>query len=99
VSETLAGPGVSHFFHRRQKTENKTFMKITVKLFASLRKDRFAIEKREYNPGQSVRDVLAGLDITEGEAAILFINSRHADPATILNEGDTLAVFPPVGGG
>lgn len=74
-------------------------MTITVKLFASLRKNRFAIEGRKYESGQSVRDVLAGLDIPEEEAAIIFINGRHADLPSILKEGDTLAIFPPLGGG
>jgi sulfur-carrier protein len=74
-------------------------MKITVKLFASLRKGRFAVEERRYETGRSVGDILADLGIPEAEAAIIFVNSRHALPATILYEGDTLAIFPPVGGG
>ncbi len=46
-----------------------------------------------------VRHVVAVLNILEKEAAIIFVNSRHADFETVLKEGDTLAIFPPVGGG
>jgi molybdopterin synthase sulfur carrier subunit len=74
-------------------------VKVTVKLFASLRKDRFAVDDFEYQEGATVGHILASLRIPEEEAAIIFINGRHAEPDSPLKEGDLLAIFPPVGGG
>jgi molybdopterin synthase sulfur carrier subunit len=82
-----------------QLSEAHIRMKVTVKLFASLRKDRFAVDERDYQEGATVGHILASLNIPEEEAAIIFINGRHAEPASPLQEGDLLAIFPPVGGG
>jgi molybdopterin synthase sulfur carrier subunit len=74
-------------------------VKISVKLFATLRKDRFSLGERDYPEGATVRDILASLMIPDREAAIIFINGRHGGPDSPLKEGDLLAIFPPVGGG
>ncbi len=74
-------------------------VKVTVKLFASLRKDRFAVDDFDYQEGVTVGHILVSLRIPEEEAAIIFINGRHAEPDSPLGEGDRLAIFPPVGGG
>jgi molybdopterin synthase sulfur carrier subunit len=74
-------------------------VKVTVKLFASLRKDRFAVDDRDYQDCATVGHILSSLNISEEEAAIIFINGRHAEPDSPLKEGDLLAIFPPVGGG
>lgn len=74
-------------------------MKLAVKLFATLRLNRFDQKSLDLPDNSAVKDVVNLLEIPEKEAAILFINSRHAQLETILHEGDTLAIFPPVGGG
>lgn len=74
-------------------------MKVTVKLFASLRKDRFAVHDFDFQEGTTVSHILASLQIPEEEAAIIFINARHGEPDSPLKDGDLLAIFPPVGGG
>ncbi|HAE22695.1 MAG TPA: molybdopterin synthase sulfur carrier subunit [Spirochaetaceae bacterium] len=74
-------------------------MTITIKLFASLRQGRFESESRALAEGSSVLDALELVGVSAAEAAVLFVNSRHAGPKHILAEGDSLAVFPPVGGG
>lgn len=74
-------------------------MKVTVKLFATLRKERFAVEDREYGAGTTIGEVIRDLGIPEKEAALLFVDGRHASPDRVLAHGETLAVFPPVGGG
>ena len=74
-------------------------MKITVKLFATLRRGRFDQKTMECDEGVSIHDIVKMLEIPEKEAAIIFVNSRHAEFHTVLKEGDTLAIFPPVGGG
>jgi molybdopterin synthase sulfur carrier subunit len=73
-------------------------MRITVKLFATFRKGRFDTEVREVPPGATVSSVIDGMQLP-GSVGIIFVNSRHADPKRELEDGDTLAVFPLVGGG
>ncbi len=74
-------------------------MKITVKLFATLRDQRF--DKSDINcpEGASVSDILKIIKLAEDEVAIIFLNGRHAEFDDIINENDTLAFFPPIGGG
>lgn len=74
-------------------------MKITVKLFATLRKGRFDREIMDCVDASMVIDIIRELKIPEKEAAIIFVNSRHAELDTVLQERDTLAIFPPIGGG
>jgi sulfur-carrier protein len=74
-------------------------MIITVKLFATLRAGRFKVETREYPPLATVGHVAADLNIAKEELAMILINGHSAEPDKQLNDGDTLALFPPVGGG
>lgn len=73
-------------------------MRIRVKLFASFREGRFQEEIRDYHPGAKVSEVAAELGLAE-EPSVIFVNNRHAELKQVLEEGDTLALFPPVGGG
>ncbi len=73
--------------------------RVTIKLFASLRDGRFSVDTVEFERSPSVVDVIRYLRISQKEAALILVNSRHADLSTALNDGDTLAIFPPVGGG
>jgi len=72
---------------------------VTVKLFASLRNGRFKEKQWEYVPGMSISRILEELKIDSKDAGILLVNSRHAEPDYQLQEGDTLAIFPLIGGG
>jgi molybdopterin converting factor small subunit len=74
-------------------------MQVTVKLFATLRQGRFDIDTLDLNPGATVGDVVQEFGIPEKEVTLIFINGRHADFTSVLHGGDTLAMFPPVGGG
>ena len=74
-------------------------MKITVKLFAFFRQDRFKEEVREYPDTTTVSDVIAGLDIDAEEVGVTMINSRHCSLDSPLREGNVLAIFPVIGGG
>lgn len=74
-------------------------MHITVKLFATLRQGRFNEEEREYTSGTTIGHIIRTLGINEKEAALIFVNGRHAETGEGLHDGDTLAVFPPIGGG
>lgn len=74
-------------------------MKITVKLFATFQKGRFVIEQREYPAGTLVGSIIAELQIPEELLGIVMINHRHVKLDRELVDGDTLAIFPLVGGG
>lgn len=74
-------------------------MTVTVKLFASLSTGRFAVGVFDDEAARTVRDILAFLEIPEDEVSIIFINGRHEDVRAAVRDGDTLALFPPVGGG
>ena len=74
-------------------------MKITVKLFAVFRNDRFKVEDREYPNNTTVGDVLASLDIENPELGVALINGRHVTVEQELSDGQTLSLFPKVGGG
>ncbi|HOX33297.1 MAG TPA: MoaD/ThiS family protein [Spirochaetales bacterium] len=74
-------------------------MKVTIKLFASLRAGRFDSEQRELPAGSDLAAAITAAGVEAREAAVVFVNSRHAEPARPLAEGDVVAIFPPVGGG
>lgn len=74
-------------------------MQVTVKLFASFRVGRFKVEEREVPVGTDIAHIVRELDIAEDELGIVMVNGRHADLTQSLNEGDSLALFPLVGGG
>lgn len=74
-------------------------MKITVKLFATFRLGRFDIEVRDYPQGTKVSEVVDELELSRDKLGILMVNSRHVDLDRVLVDGETLAIFPLVGGG
>lgn len=74
-------------------------MQITLKLFATFRNDRFKVALQEISAGTDCRAVVLGLGLTEEEIGVLLVNGRHATLDHILHEGDTLSLFPLVGGG
>ena len=74
-------------------------MKVTLKLFASFRTGRFDIETADYPPGTTVADVVESLKLPRTELGITMINSRHVKLDHLLADGDTLALFPLLGGG
>jgi molybdopterin converting factor small subunit len=73
-------------------------MRVTVKLFAAFRKGRFDSEVREVPSGTTVSNVVDEVRLP-GSIGIIFVNSRHADLSRELTDGDTLSIFPLVGGG
>jgi molybdopterin converting factor small subunit len=74
-------------------------MRITVKLFATFRKGRFDAEVREVPPGTTVSRIVDDVQLPVRELGIILVNGRHADRSRELSDGDTLALFPLVGGG
>jgi molybdopterin converting factor small subunit len=74
-------------------------MRITVKLFATFRINRFDIEAREYPDGTTVEQIVDELELPREKLGIVMVNSRHVDLDREMSDGETLAIFPLVGGG
>jgi len=74
-------------------------MKIKVKLFASLRHERFSEIEVEIDRVADVDFILDEYSLKREDVAIVFINGKHADYKTTINDGDDIALFPPIGGG
>ncbi len=74
-------------------------MKLTVKLFAYFRDNRFVAEVHDYPDNITVGDIVDGLGIDRNEIGITMLNSKHCSFEDRPAESDTLAIFPMVGGG
>ena len=72
---------------------------IEIRLFATFREGREKIYYMEAEKIKKVSDALEILRIPEEEVAICLINGRHSSVEEEVQNGDILAVFPPVGGG
>jgi len=84
-------------------------MRVTLKLFATLT-DYLPIDKRRSNqltlevkPQATVAEVIAPFDLPPKQVHLVLINGHFVPPAErasrTLNEGDVLAVWPPIAGG
>ena len=73
-------------------------MQVTVKLFAELREGRFDVENSELAEQSRVMDVVQGLNIPLDQVQICLVNGRDANADHVIQNGDTVSLFPPVGG-
>ena len=74
-------------------------MQVTVKLFADLREGRFEVESTEVADQSRVTDVVQSLNIPPDQVKICLVNGRDAGTDRVIQNGDTVSLFPPVGGG
>jgi len=74
-------------------------IKVTVRLFATLRQGRFKEQVFNYDEGTTVADVIEQLSIPHKELGIVFLNGKHTELEQTLRDTDILSIFPPVGGG
>lgn len=74
-------------------------MKVTVKLFADLRKGRFEEKVFDIDNSADVDYLMNMIGVKHDDTAIVLINGRHAEWNTVISDGDTVAIFPPTGGG
>lgn len=72
---------------------------IEVRVFATLRQGRDKIIMMNANDISCAGDIIQKLNIPEDEVSILLINGFHQKPESNVNDGDIVALFPPVGGG
>ena len=74
-------------------------MRLTVKLFAFFRDNRFKEKIADYPEGTTVEDIIRSLGIKPDEVGVTMINSRHCTLQQVPAAGDQLAIFPVIGGG
>ena len=76
-------------------------MKVRVKLFAHYRDGKFREREMELPEGVTAGQVIEtlGLDLEKLPLGIVLIDGRHATMETELREGQTLSLFPRIGGG
>ena len=74
-------------------------MNIEVRLFATFREGREKKYFLKVQEGTKLIDIIKRLEINKEEVSIALINGIDGTLDRTLNEGDILALFPPVGGG
>jgi len=74
-------------------------MKITIKLFATLRDFGPDIQEMSVSENSTIEKVVKSLNLPEEIPLLTIVNGVHTDSKEVLKEGDVLALFPPVGGG
>ena len=76
-------------------------MRVTVRLFAMLRERAGAREVTlELPEGACVRDAIAALGgVADGLPVVMAVNREYAREDSVLDQGDELALIPPVSGG
>ena len=79
-------------------------MKIEIALYATLSQYLPAgAESRkavlEVRDGATALDVMNQLGIPQEYPNILLVNGKQARPETVVKDGETLAIFPPLAGG
>lgn len=74
-------------------------MEITVRLYLTFRTGRFRTETRECPAGVTAAGVARSLAIRDADIGMVLVNNRQAELEQELLPGDTLSLFPVVGGG
>ena len=74
-------------------------IKIEVRYFATLRIDDKKKETLEVQEDTSVKTLLDQIGVRLEDVAILLVNGIRTPPERKLKDGDTISLFPPVGGG
>ncbi len=73
---------------------------INIKLFATLNKfNPDSSDNYPIKPGTAVETLLDELGIPRTEAKLIFINGIKHDLTSVLQGGERVGIFPPVGGG
>ncbi len=72
---------------------------VTVKLFASFQQGRFEIAQRDLAPGTTLAALVDALCIPREEVGIVLVSGRHATLDRVARPGETIAIFPLLGGG
>ena len=75
-------------------------MEIALRLFATLAPRMPAgAEHYPIPKGMTIGQLLDQLQLPRADAKLIFVNGVRAEPDTILEGGERVGIFPPVGGG
>ncbi len=74
-------------------------MQVTVKLFAAFREGRFEVAQLDCPPGTTVGGMADALGIARAEIGIVMVSGRHAELDRVPSPGETVSIFPLIGGG
>jgi len=74
-------------------------MKLDVKLFATFRKNRFDRAELECDEGSDLAALIERLGISPSEIGVVLVGGRHAELKHRPAAGDTVSIFPLLGGG
>lgn len=74
-------------------------MEIEVRLFASFRNGRWKSKRLQFDSTIIIIDVLNYLNINKDEIGMILVNGSYQTVDYKLNDGEILAIFPPVAGG
>jgi sulfur-carrier protein len=86
------------------ETGSETTIRIKVRVYAGLRRHLPHLglgesEHMEIADGLTVGELLDRLGISRAEAKSCFVNNLKQDLDHRLQDGDEVAIFPPIGGG
>jgi len=74
-------------------------MSVEVKTFATLQAICPTESGVKISEGETVGSLVDRLKIPREKIAIIFLNNIHASFSSPLSEGDSIGLFPPIGGG
>ena len=72
---------------------------IEVRLFATFREGRQKVYQFPGTQFQKAVEIVDYFDIPHDQVSIYLINGIHSKLTDAVNDGDVIALFPPVGGG
>ena len=74
--------------------------KIKLRLFATLKRFKPASDDRyPIDPGMDLQDLIARLGISNQEVNLIFIDDQQGNLNSTLQGGESVSIFPPLGGG
>lgn len=74
-------------------------MQVTIRLIGAFRTERFKEKICEYPDGTRIEEIVNLLQISQRSLGSVLVNGVHARLDATLEEGDTLALLPILGGG
>ncbi|MBU5612151.1 MULTISPECIES: MoaD/ThiS family protein [Geomonas] len=74
-------------------------MQIKVKLYASLRRQKFDEADWEITPDQKIASIVEQLGLARQDVGTVLVNGLHAGWDETVAEGDVVSLLPRMGGG
>jgi len=74
-------------------------VQVTVKLIASLQAGRLKEEQIDFPVNTTISQLVQQLAIPQDEVGMILVNGKASFLDTVVQTGDTISLFPLVGGG